>query len=626
MLSKKSLRTSPFFAIILWSMTVSLLAEEQVSELKVRHRSGQTFLTWKEVDPPEVTEEMDMKYVRDALLKNAKQKICYSIYRSTRPIATVKGLKPVGMTGQLSCWNTDFHGIYPKKGQKVFRRKIDADKPPLRHGVGVYVHNPRGTGTQMEAYYAVTCSINGKENRSITPANATKRPILEHEGQGVPVLQRIVRPVKHFNYVEASELHYYVRWEAPPNASVENKPIDYVVAVPKRAEKPAPVGLHLHCWGGSLNGGYGWWYSYLEKGTTFLIASNQIPYDWWTGYHELLYDRQGKRLHLTEKLCSEGKVRPYSTARMLSFLDWAAEKYDLDKTRVFTAGNSMGGSGAPMFAIRYPERIAWSIGWVGVHDPGETPHFKGSYEQVYGKEEWRTLFVDGTPVFDHYNDSAYLRRHPEKEIGFVTWSNGKNDGGIGWPQAVELYRAMQETKRPHLFVWGMSGHGTRAVMPAGSPTSILPIDLRTDRSLPAFTRCSLDDDPGTATKLARPKQFTERNGKQKPDVYDGDSVGQVNRYLYWETKTIVDTKDRWEITVGLSKDAPEKECTVDVTPRRLQLLKAKPGERFRWTNRSAGKEVQSGTARADQHGLVTIEKVRVGKETNRIQAVRISDH
>ena len=47
-------------------------------------------------------------------------------------------------------------------------------------------------------------------------------------------------------------------------------------------------GIHLHCWGGSLNGGYGWWYQ-AEQGH-LLIASNQIPYDWWTGYHERYFD------------------------------------------------------------------------------------------------------------------------------------------------------------------------------------------------------------------------------------------------------------------------------------------------------------------------------------------------
>ena len=53
-------------------------------------------------------------------------------------------------------------------------------------------------------------------------------------------------------------LHHYVRWEAPPHANRENLPNDILVAIPKDLAKPAPVGLHLHCWGGSPWSGYGW--------------------------------------------------------------------------------------------------------------------------------------------------------------------------------------------------------------------------------------------------------------------------------------------------------------------------------------------------------------------------------
>jgi hypothetical protein len=106
-----------------------------------------------------------------------------------------------------------------------------------------------------------------------------------------------------------------------------------------------------------------------------------------------------------------------------------------------------------------------------------------------------------------------LRRYPDKEIGFVTFSNGKNDNAIGWVQAVDFYRALQDTRRPHLFVWGQAGHGQRAAMPRGGGERIMPIDVRMDQSLPAFTNCSLDQDPG--------------NG----DPSDGDPEGQINAYL-----------------------------------------------------------------------------------------------
>ena len=470
-----------------------------------------------------------------------------------------------------------------------------------------------------KSYYAVTAFKNGTENKGLTEANRTSTPVEETEGRGEPVLQRIVKP-DSFNYIDKPELHYYVRWESPPNSSVENRSMDYVVAIPPNIEaRPTPVGLHLHCWGGSLDGGYGWWYSYQKLGTTYLIASNQAPYDWWTGYHELYYS--GPR---DEQKWKQGVVRPYSTARMLSFLDWAAKKYDLDLNRVFTAGSSMGGSGAPMFAIRYPDRIAWSIGWVGVHDPGSTPQFTGSYEQVYGDKSWGVKFDDGSPVFEYYRDAAFLRKYPEKEIGFITWSNGKNDGAIGWPQAVEFYQAMQETRRPHIFVWGLSGHGQRASMPGNGGERIMPIDICLDRSLPAFTNCSLDDDPGAAATLKEPKQVTIGEEKNK-DTYDGDPVGQVNLYLYWRSEDIVDTPDGWEMTVGLTDTAPKDQCTVDITPRRLQSLKIVPSQTYKWNNTCEEKLIQTGAATADKYGLVTIRGALVNKKTNRITISKPGD-
>ena len=82
-------------------------------------------------------------------------------------------------------------------------------------------------------------------------------------------------------------------------------------------------------------------------------------------------------------------------------------------------------------------------------------------------QEWGVKFEDGTPVWDYFNDAWYLRRYPEKDVGFITFSNGKNDAAIGWQQAVEFYRALQETRQPHMFVWGQEGHNQRAYMPRG---------------------------------------------------------------------------------------------------------------------------------------------------------------
>ena len=567
-------------------------AEKQPSELEARHLAGQTLLTFREIDPPVTQDSItakELKEIRRDL--DGKEKIRYRIYRSEHPIASVAGLDPIAEVPPLTCWNADYHGIYPKPGQPALRYVVEEGKDPVPPGSGVYAHNPQRAG---KAYYAVTIAIDGKENTSIGESNALSNPLSETVGPGLPVLQRIEKP-EQWHYVKNPTLHYFVRWESPPNCAVAGMPYDYLVAVPPRAADPAPVGIHLHCWGGSLNGGYGWWYQ-AEQGH-LLIASNQIPYDWWTGYHERYF-----RGPPEEETWKQGVVRPYSQTRMFSFLDWVATKWNVDLSRTHVAGNSMGGSGSPMFAIRFPKKIAWGVSWVGVHDPARTPHFKGSYELVYGKHEWAVKFEDGAEVWDHFSDAWYLRKHPEKEIGLISFSNGKNDGAIGWPQAAEFYRALQETKRPHIFVWGQSGHGQRAALPVSLSDRIMPMDIRIDQSLPAFGGCSLDDEPGDGD----PKQ--------------GDPKGQVNLYLAWDTDNVVDRADRWEMTVRLIEKAPKPQCTVDITPRRLQQFRPRPGQDVGWTNTSLGenRQVQTGRATVDGHGLITLEKVRVGSDGNRI--------
>ncbi len=582
-----------FLLLVGSAATAAIAAEKQASGLTVRHQAGQTLLTFEEVDTPvpqDVIETGRLKSLRRDL--DAAASVRYRIYRSAQPIRSVDRLEPIAELPPLTGWNADFHGIYPKPGQMAPRYVIEEGKGPVPPGTGVYAYCPKTPG---DAYYAVTRSVDGKENRSIGAANSLPAPIRETVGPGVPILQRIERP-ESFSYVNGPTLHYYVRWESGRNCAMPGRPFDYLVAVPPNLSKPAPVGIHLHCWGGSLRSGYGWWYG-AEQGH-LLIASNQIPYDWWTGYHESYWKGPP-----SEAAWKQGVVRPYSQTRMLSFLDWVATRWDVDPTRTHVAGNSMGGSGSPMFAIRHPERIAWSVSWVGVHNPAKTPQFKESYANVYGKQEWGLKFENGTPVWDHFNDAWYLRMHPQKEIGLIAFSNGKNDGAIGWPQAFEFYRALQDTRRPHVFVWGQSGHGQRARMPLTLSDRRIAMDLRTDQSQPAFSSCSLDDDPG--------------NG----DPQRGDPQGQVNLYLFWKTDDVVDRTERWAMTVRLVDQAPQDHCTVDVTPRRLQQFKLRPGRQLAWTNRSpdGSAVIQSGRATADEHGLVTLESVRVGKKGNRIE-------
>ena len=138
--------------------------------------------------------------------------------------------------------------------------------------------------------------------------------------------------------------------------------------------------------------------------------------------------------------------------------------------------------------------------------------------------------------------------------------------------------------------------------------------------MPAFTHCSLD----TRILTDKPK------GKYRPGRFDqdfqksADKFGGINLYQRWETNSIVDEQPRWEMTIFLAADAPKDAATMDLTPRRCQKFRPKPGEMFRWTNTSLadGKVVQSGTVKADRWGLITVPKAAVTKAKRRISIRR----
>ena len=232
----------------LWTTTAASAQEpgKQVTALKARHAAGQTILAWQEPDSLVLLDAIRVGELRRiAQDSERKTKVRYRVYRSDRPIASVEGLRPIAEVPPLSCWNMDFYGGEVRPLTRAFRYVVEEGREPVPPGSGICAYNPSQAG---EAYYAVTVALGGKENKTLGRENAMESPVRESVGPGIPVLQRVETP-KEFNYVAGSTLYYYTRWESPPNCAAEGKPLDYVVAIPAKPAKPAPVGIHLHCWG-----------------------------------------------------------------------------------------------------------------------------------------------------------------------------------------------------------------------------------------------------------------------------------------------------------------------------------------------------------------------------------------
>jgi hypothetical protein len=600
------------------------------SNVRSWHESGQTFLVWEQ---PKITHTPDSltseQYLAFRKTLAAKARYAFRIYRHAKPITAhnIAEAELVDEVGPLTCWNTEHQQArYTlRRKYKLLRYVLTDGEKPVPPGTGIYAHNPARPG---KAWYAVSTVRNGEEDLSRLP---TVGPVEEIVGPGAPVLQFVKKPgeYKHHFYQKKATLYYYTRWEAPPRCNLPSRPIDYIVGILPNTKPPSPLALRLHGWGGSMHGGGFWTFPHLG---TILISTNQIPYDWWTGYHEFKNTWRG---------WNEGAVSDYTQQRLLGIVDWVDTKWKVDKTRVSVGGGSMGGSGTTNLAVHHHDRIAFCAGSVGVHIPDSSPQFTGSYEHNYGRVAWKLPYKDtGIPAFDWFSNEWYVLNRPKADLGLICFSNGKNDGQIGWPQAVRFARALQKTRQPHVFKWGLSGHGEGVFVPPCAA------GCRTDRTLPAFSRCSLDEDPGKLVRRPREeyrrlkkeaREYHEKTGKWRHvDPYDGDSHGMFNGYLRWDTtdEGIVDEPKTWSMIVWLSKGdrrgryaAPKDTCAVDITPRRCQAFRPEPGGRFHWSNlrgtpqKDGGiewTEVQTGQAAADEHGLVTLKQVKVTKAKHKI--------
>ncbi len=579
----------------------------QVTGAAVRFDRGDAMITFEEVDPPLTGDSApcDLFYQTSGALDDA-QKTRYRIYRSDEPIVTADAIlrsRLVDEIKPLSGWNPKLPGpggnCYPTYGAGTVYRLPIGDGVAASGGTGIYVDHYEGAGTDT-AWYFVSHTVDGAEDfSSLAEGENATAAVVETPGSGMVLLLKEEHATE-FMYGASSGQYFYVKWEAPPRANFPSSPFNYLVVTPSSdyAVSEPGVDLALHNWGGSLTGGYGWWYSF-EQGH-ILVAGNQFPFqDWWTGYHENLG---------TLKSYAAGSVKPFTMHRLMAFVyDFVAPLYNVDLNRITLSGSSMGGAGTSLVGLRNGQLFSNLISWVGIHIPSESPTFASSFPAAWGEQEWAVPFSneefaarfggetitanDRYSVWDYYDNDKWLRSHRSTATPWITFSNGTNDDGIGWDQVKRFTRALVDTKRPFNFQWGMYGHSQRVALldPYGYDKSQKSHLLFTRGvTVPFFLNASTDDD------------------------FDVAVEGKMNAFLSWGSETITDTGRKWGITLFIPDAPPEgsygavfpESLTVDVGPAPGGKFGIPPRGNFRWTltDEATGVLLASGNGRADAYG------------------------
>lgn len=535
-----------------------------VSELKATARDGQVFLTWKEAETPEGT--------------------TFNVYLAGSPISDVAKATRIGhhieRHSARDWWEDPASFKKDEKPGAPVGFRIQNGGERLDPAGGLFVHTVR-KGARGKLFFAVTCSDAAwREDAQIVAGENSLR-------DGVAA--------------EAAEIQPIWQGKGAPTAG--------------DAGKGKGLWLNLHAKGGVV-GGMEWlafgdatmgWREGLPFKFSVRVEADKVvvrptdrvwinrphneasdggtPAIWtfWFGYNSKIYDR---------KLMAKGVPTNYTERRNLWILDWVRRRFQPDMNCWYCSGSSMGGCGTVSFGWRHPELFAA----LHAHVPIVSYTYLGAKGSATRLEPscW-TGFIpptlktsDREPLLERMN-SVKFAAEAKDDLPFLFMIHGRQDASIPWQNNPPFYRALSKARQPFAVYWDNGIHSTSGKDAPADVKAWLERfrRFRLHESVPAFTNTSSDRNPG--------------NG----DPADGDIIGWMNRGMDW--KEIEDTPDRYAITVTADYPGIEYPVRTDVTLRRLQRFKAKPGEKF---SVRIGNGAPTSIA-ADARGLLTFAGVTI---------------
>ncbi len=560
------IRRPQLYALVLAVLCLSYAQAAQPTQKAVAFcRAGQTFITWKDAD--------------------TKENVTYSVWRSDAPITDLSaeriadGIQPGSGTDFIAA------RIAPREKRTEAPKGfvIRPNGLPLPVGSGLYVHTVTKPGV---SYYAVEGL---KAGDPVPVFFASTGPVKEKPGTPEPYLEKVAITSS------GKFAKTYIHWSDTNISYKEGLPFKFVVTIGKdvKKDKPAPMVLAIHAYSGYATASEGWGHDFVvlspddyTKGLPF------DGYDWWYGYNSNLGGDLTKGVNVN-----------YTERRLIYSMDFVKRMWKIDENRIYLRGSSMGGTGSVAFGLRHPEIFAAIFANVPQVNPAmdNIGWSQQNIEKYCGTREQAIKTNEGTNVWDRMNMTKYVTDN-HGDFPFLRTINARDDQVLKWPQIPGFLKAMNDNRHGFISGWGLGMHN---ISSSQVPVVVKDFDIfkmRKDVSFPAFSNSTLNDNPGTG------------------DPKDGTTTGQMGGGFDW---TIVEDKlSGWEATVKVLVEG-KSDATTDITPRRLQKFKPKPGERFQWENKdSIGNILQSGLVTADQWSLVTISQVKLSAAGNTVRIYR----
>jgi hypothetical protein len=559
----------PMTTNLLWPCVILLAApaEVAVTGIQAIHRDGQTFVTWK-----------------DAAEGEAGASFRYALYRSPKPI-TQQNLAEATLCYDGILYNSG--KLYGSAFNRIDR--LDPAKPmativsggkPLPLWSGLAVHTAREAGP---AYFAVVATDEERRPLSqIVPGqSASTEPIEERPAP--------IQPIKLYDSRERTGP--YVK-----NTSISGK-----------RGLPLHVTLHGSSGGGGGAGEYGDYYLYFgtpamghrdglpgvfsisesrETGESRLLLRPRYALEHPSGLRAMETYWLGYSCVPQGASHEEPRFYPYTANQVLWMVDWAVKHYGADPSRVTMGGSSSGAVGSMNVGFRHPEVFCALFPSVG--RVRKVPGVALEGKRIPGE----SLFLaDGKTNYLDYVDGPRFAREHHEDLPFLGWACGRNDGYATWQEHIDMVQALTDGHHGFAFSWNNGNHGGGGAAMREIAKYYPGAKFALKQSYPAFGNSSLNHKMGSG------------------DPKEGDLEGGINLGFDWQD--VSDTETRW--SAAISNSLAQADMTVDVTPRRCQEFRPKPGDKIQWTS-SLG---TSGTATVDAWGLATVKQLvlRPGSET-----------
>jgi dienelactone hydrolase len=529
-------------SVLAVAWSCSSAAAQTVTNLRAEFRKGQTFVTFDEVQG---------KGLR------------YNVYRATSPIVGTRGLAPIAVLLEGS-------GKNRYTGNNFIITDLGS---PLPVGTGLLVWTPENEGA---FYYAVTTSASAQIEPGI---NATTAPVSERvvEVPGAVLL----RPAYRQNGPKSNWIRQYFAWEDYRSWDHARWPyygfrFNVITQPTMVGGQRNPLTLLLHAAGRAGYGepgetagprgiGEGVYVTLVDLsfpyGKTDPYTKTGYQYSFWYGYKK-----------------GDGIVINTTERRALRYLHlvMADPEFAVDSNRVYVTGVSLGGGGAMHMAYHFPEVFAAAApmaGWTDTNAGGLNYNSLRDSTTESGVH-WKD-WVDQTWLVDH-----------RAALPPLLYTFDKSDRVVNSAAYPNLLTRTEATHNAYFAKWRNEGrHSGFAI---GGQLNLLR--FKRDEAYPAFADAT-NSDPFNAP------------------------TGQRNVNLDWNSSlhalpgsqtqdAIVDSHTEFGMTFrSLTSDAK-----VRVTIRNTQQFHLSKGQAVNWSNKSreTGQVLESGTAEADEHGLVTV--------------------